>query len=160
MLKPLLTLASVIVVLIVAMLLSRPRRVVADEAQGHDEHEHPELAKEMAWLQRWTMKLGYSIAAKNDRLADLYMHELEETVEAIVEEIPEYEGLKIALATGVILKPELEPLAEKIDRADWPGATEHYARLIDACNRCHAATQHEFIVITVPEGEPPFNQRF
>lgn len=153
---------------VAALALTLARRsqpaIAADEHDGHAEHgeshEHPELAKAMAWQQRWTMKLGYAIAAKNQPLADLYMHELEESTHEIIEAIPEYEGLKIAQLTRIILEPELEPLAQTIDTQDWAGATQHYAKVIDACNRCHSAVQHAFIEITVPQGQAPWNQQF
>ncbi len=161
MLKPLLTLACVLLVFALALSLQLPGRVEADEADHHGEAaDEPELAVMMAWMQRWSMKLGYAIDAKNIRLADFYMHEMEEQTEKIIDEVPVYEDLQIALQTRTLFAPALEPLEQAISQGNWDAATQRYAQLIDACNRCHTATKHDYIVITVPRGRPPYNQAF
>ncbi len=125
----------------------------------HHEEEHVELAKIMGEMQRHSMKLGYAIQGENQKLADFYLHEIEETLDEI-KAVKEHDGLPIGATAGTIMDPAIEPLEAAVDAGDWPASRAAYRGLIEACNNCHTATEHEYIVIIPAEGTPPFNQKF
>lgn len=121
--------------------------------------EEVELAILMGRMQRHAEKLGYSIAGKNAPLAGFYLEEIREMYEEL-SEIEMDDGMPIAHPAGVILKPALPPLQASLDAANWEEARGYYEMLINACNRCHTATVHQFIHVLPVEGEPPYSQRF
>lgn len=118
-----------------------------------------ELAPLMGQMQRHAAKLGHSVDARNAPLTSFYLEEIEEALSEL-RNVVEHDGLPIGEPAGIILAPLLEPLAEIVAAGDWDRADAGYTALIDGCNRCHAATEHEFIVILEPTGEPDFNQAF
>ena len=127
-----------------------------EEGQGQEEVE---LAVLMGQLQHHSSKLGYAIQGRHAELADFYLHETEDSLEAI-RDVETYEGMPIAHPVGVIMDPLLPPLEKAVDSADWGAARESYEALVAGCNRCHTATEHGFLVILPAEGEPPFDQLF
>ena len=120
----------------------------------------PGLAIQMKDMAYWTHKLGLSIEAENDRLADFYHHELEEATEYLVETKAEYKGLPIAQLIDAMMAPVVEELEEALDNGDWPGVRRSYNMLIQSCNSCHAATGYGQIIITSGFGNNPFNMNF
>ena len=122
-------------------------------------HAGPDLAATMGEMQRQSMKLGYAIQGRNQPLAAFYLHEVEEVLNSL-EQIEHHEEMPIAQPARTILRPLLPPLSESIGNSDWDAASTGYASLVHGCNRCHTATEHEFVVVTVPTGPPPFNQSF
>ena len=142
----------------VAIGCDSPADRASSSASQHGEEE-VEIATLMGEMQRHSTKLGYSIAAKNQPLAGFYLEEIEEMLEE-VSAIEEHDGVVIGQAAQTIFQPVLDPLIAQVAGASWEESSISYAALIDACNRCHAATEHEFIVILEPVGEPPYNQAF
>lgn len=130
-----------------------------EEVEHGEEAAEVELARPMTELHRFTTKLGYSIAAENGPLAGFYLDEVDEVL-AEVGEIESYEGMPIARTAAVIVDPLRADLRRELEAERWPEAEEAYRALVVGCNRCHAATGHEFLVILPAEGEPPFAQRF
>lgn len=125
------------------------------------ESEEPELAAYMTTLQRFSQKLGYSVSAKNYPLSKFYLHELEETFEEIKDEVPEHDGFEISSTVRKIMDPLLEDFEKSLEDKDWRLASSGYKDLIEGCNRCHRATEHEFLKITPASGKNnPFNQDF
>ena len=119
-----------------------------------------ELASLMGEMQRHSAKLGYAIGGRNRPLASFYLVEVNEVLDELLE-VEEDDGMPIAHPAGVILTPALAALAASLEEStEWPPAWEAYEAVIGACNRCHNATEHEFIEILPATGVPPFNQRF
>ena len=127
----------------------------------------PELAFLMGTLQTLTHKLALSADAGNAPLAAFYLHESMEQLRTIQREAPEYENLPIAvlverlalsaysgLKTATAAQPPAEPLASR------EVLLAGIDRVVQACNECHAATQHGFIRITRGTEINPFNQSF
>ena len=135
-----------------------PEPVVERPAGGPEEPD-VELAVLMGELQRHSTKLGYAIQGRHPELAQFYLEETKEVLES-VRAVERWEGLPISEPLGVIVDPLLPPLEGALVAGSWSEAYVSYEALIDGCNRCHAATEHEFLVIVPPEGPPPYNQRF
>lgn len=131
-----------------------------DGTTASELHHNPGLALQMHYLQIWSHKMALSIDAQNLQLADFYHHEVEETVESIVQTVPEYDGYPIGELVDRIMTPTLESLEQALDAQDWPLIRSRYEQVIVSCNQCHAATDHGYIVITPGFGQNPFNQTF
>lgn len=134
-----------------------PDRTAAD----HDEAaEHGELAPHMASLQRFAEKLHLAGEAGNWALAGFYEHEIEETAEAVIEGGFEEDGQEIGPLVEQWLLPAVERVGEAIEAADGAAFGTAYGDLVTACNACHAVTDHGFIQIVVPDGNPYPSQDF
>jgi hypothetical protein len=129
-------------------------------AESTGEGEEVELASRMGDLQRWAHKATLALDARNPTLADFYLHELEETVEGIREEVPTYEGHPVADLTDQILKPRLEALEASLDERAWATVDRRVKELSRACNRCHAQTDHEFVRVDLEDAPNPYAQNF
>ncbi|NBC87664.1 MAG: hypothetical protein GVY25_15880 [Bacteroidetes bacterium] len=140
----------------------------AHEEDGHDEtaeeeehgEEHAELAVYMSRMQRWTHKTALAVEAENGELSEFYLHELEETIETTQMEAPVYEGYEVGKLTESMLVPVVERLDSYVDENDWSGAKGQLANVANACNQCHAATDHGFIRIQVDDLDRPYAQEF
>lgn len=143
---------------------SRPVSETAPAAAPQEAEAHSpgdaELAVYMSDLQRWSHKAVLSVEARNAPLADFYLHELEETVEAVQQDVPTYEGYAIAELTETMLLPSLDSLDVALDAGDWPQATEQLRAVATACNQCHVATDHGFVHIKLHDLPNPFAQSF
>lgn len=112
------------------------------------EPNEPELAVQMEYIQRYTHKLGLSIDGENRELAEFYLHELNERVKTVIDEVPYYEGYQIAEFTKALLVPRLEPLDQQVEKENWAEAYKQFEEMIKTCNSCHKATNHGFIEVT------------
>jgi hypothetical protein len=121
--------------------------------------EGPGLAALMHILQTHAHKLQLSVAARNGELAYFYLHELEETAEAIASEIDEYDGYPIGALTREMLLPPVEALEEAVKARDWEASDARFAKLLKSCNACHLVAGHGFIRIVPAQGNP-FAQDF
>jgi hypothetical protein len=119
----------------------------------------PELATYMSEVQHRTHKLDLALQARNRQLALFYLHELRETFETIEQLFPEHDGQAVTALTRAVAEARLPALEERIRSASWEGTTSEFALLLEACNSCHAATQHGFIEIRSTASNP-FNQSF
>jgi len=132
----------------------------AQPAPAQSEEPEPELASYMATLQQYTHKLALSAAARNERAAGFYLHELEEMNETIVDDVPSYEGHAIGPLTETMLVPQVEAVEAALDAADWARVDAQLEQLVQSCNQCHQATEHGFIRIAVRTEVNPFAQSF
>ncbi len=144
----------------IAALVPLSSAVLAQEPEADSHGEDAELATPMSQLQTFAHKLALSIEAQNGDLAGFYLHELEETSESIIDEIPEYEGLVIGPLVSSLLMPQIERLEAAIGPGDWEAAADVFGDVVNACNACHQATEHGFIVIDYRPGVNPFMQSF
>jgi hypothetical protein len=117
------------------------------------------LAVMMERMQTYTHKLQLSLAANNARLADHYLHELEEAAEYVVDNLPLYRDYPVGDLTREMLLPSIEALEDAVDEADWANSGTRFAQLLDSCNACHAVTGKSYIRIA-PAAANPFAQDF
>ena len=113
----------------------------------------------MGNFQYFIHKAGLSIRAGNAELADFYMHEIEENIEA-VSEIDEYDGFPVGDLTPAMLTPSAEAVGSNLDSGNLDGALKAYSQLINACNACHLATDHGYIKIVDHSTQNPYMQDF
>jgi hypothetical protein len=136
---------------------------VTSQAQPQDDaHESAEieLGVVMGHIQRYTDKLYFAGLHQNWPLANFYLHELEETTESIIGANVVDDGINVSDLMKTMLEPKIEALEAKVKAKDAAGFKADYQLLVNTCNACHAASQHPFIQIIVPE-EPTYkNQQF
>jgi hypothetical protein len=111
----------------------------------------------MGALQKYTHKLQLSLDHGNRELAGFYIHEIEETLEEIGE-IDEYDGHPVGRLSSSMMIPRIEAIDAALENAADTGvlsaAGREFDRLVDACNACHTATGHGFIVIRRNSANP------
>lgn len=134
--------------------------VEADEETAPSSAEEAELAVHMADLQRWSHKTALALQARNPALADFYLHELEETLETIQEEAPTYEGHPVAELTDQLLVPRVEEVERALDERSWSLVDKRVNQMAEACNQCHAQTDHGFVRIDLEDVRNPYAQDF
>lgn len=140
------------------LLIPKPSAEVKKTDQM-DQKEEEEISPYMGELQRFSQKLGYAVNAGNLRLSEFYREEIGEVL-AELKEVEEHDGFPIGDTVKVIMDPIMKDFHSAIERRDTKAVQAQYLTLIEGCNRCHAATEHEFIEITPAAGTPPFNQKF
>jgi hypothetical protein len=86
--------------------------------------EEAELAVHTGTLQHWTHKTTLALDTRNPALADFYLHELGEIIEAIQEEVLTYEGHPVTELTDRLLVPRMEALDEALCERAWPTVDE------------------------------------
>lgn len=118
-----------------------------------------ELSPYMALMQHHIHKLGLAIQAKNTALAGFYLEEVEETSGLIQKKFPTYDKIAVGPLMNAMLVPSIAPLSKSITASNWALSNAGYTKLVDSCNGCHAAANHNFIKITAPT-QNPFNQSF
>jgi hypothetical protein len=119
----------------------------------------PGLAILMQQMQTYTHKLQLSLEARNPRLVDFYLHELEENAEYVAENIERYREHPVGEMTAQMLLPVIERMEGAVEESDWALADRRFAELLEACNACHLTTGHAAIRI-VPASINPFAQDF
>lgn len=162
----LLMFASVATLLVSGLLLLQVARLRQEAQQvppgpaAAQQAEAFELAVHMARLQHHAEKLHWALAAENGPLADFYLHELEETAEAIAHAKVTEDGVDITASLNTHLMPAIAGLEQYVNARQWPDATDGYRRLVQSCNNCHVASKHDFIRIQVPTRPTWSNQDF
>jgi hypothetical protein len=150
-------------ILILALILAAPVKTIADEeAHGEDEHHSPFEGKALITLmhnmQYYGHKLGLAIDAGNSELRDLYVHEVEEVIEAL-SNIEEYDGIEIPPLVEKTLKPAFDSLEGAIEAGDADTIDAAYDGLLQGCNACHQGAKKPFIVVQ-RNRDNPYPQRF
>ena len=112
----------------------------------------------MTQMQYFTHKLGLAVDTGNRKLQGYYVHEVEEIIEK-VEKVKEYKGIEVGKLIGTVLEPSFEKLEDAVESGDAQATDAAYDGLIDACNRCHTAANHDFLVVE-RRRDNPFIQNF
>lgn len=127
-------------------------------AEGDHDGGEVELIEVMGAAQTRSHKLHLSLRAENQALADFYAHELEEAIHDMMR-VESYDGFSIAHLAESMLLPAFEKLEHAVKAGDLKAASKRFDALIGSCNACHAATDHDAIVIQKTD-QNPFFQRF
>lgn len=136
--------------IIAAALAAMPAQLPADD--------HIELVELMGLLQMYTHKIHLSLEAGNIRLAGFYTHEMEELIDTL-KEIDEYDNRPVGRLVEDRLEPAFEAFGDSLRGKGASSPARAFDALLLACNGCHKATAHEFIVV---EKNPhnPYMQSF
>jgi hypothetical protein len=153
--KPLLTFAAL------ALALLAPARAAEEgHAPGAKETYASGLGEIMSLQQMRHLKLWLAGAAKNWPLADYELDELKEGFDDVIKFFPVKDDMPIGQLAGSTAVPVLPDLKRAVDARDGTKFAAAFDKLTAACNACHQATKHEFIVIQRPTSSPYSNQSF
>jgi hypothetical protein len=128
--------------------------------ESKEEDGYVELSLYMRRLQYYTDKLYYAGQAKNKELSVFYLEEMEQVMIEIAKLNLLEEGKNVSqlmVANGMNAHEVVEKDFRQNGFANFDST---FTSLIGTCNSCHKQCDHGFIEVTVPKGEPRFNQNF
>jgi hypothetical protein len=120
----------------------------------------PSLADLMLLAQFRHAKLWFAGNAANWELANFAVHEMEEGFEDMARLHPSYKDVPVGKMIEDTIKTPIEEVETAIKARNRTGFGKAFDQLTDACNGCHQASNHAFIVIRRPAGSPFPNQSF
>jgi hypothetical protein len=105
-------------------------------------------------------KLGLAGQAENWALAGYYFKELKTGFGVVSRAIPRWKGLPVPDLVEASVEPTFAVLDFAIKAGEPRQFAESYGKLTQACNNCHATTDHPFVVIKAPDASTWSNQDF
>jgi hypothetical protein len=120
----------------------------------------PSLADLMLLVQFRHAKLWFAGNAANWELANFAVHEMEEGFEDMAKLHPTYKDIPVGRMIEDTIKAPIEAVETAIKARDRAAFADAFDRLTAACNACHQASNHAFIVIQRPAASPFPNQTF
>jgi hypothetical protein len=105
-------------------------------------------------------KLGLAGQAENWALAGYYFKELKTGFAVVSRAIPRWKGLPVPDLIEASVEPTFAVLDFAIKAGEPRQFAESYGKLTQACNNCHATTDHPFVVIKAPDASTWSNQDF
>ena len=106
------------------------------------------------------IKLWFSGSVSNWELAGFTIHEIEESLETAARLHPTYKDSPVGRMIEDTVKTPIEDIEKAIKAQNCAAFVSAYDKLTGACNACHQATNHAFIVIQRPLTSPFPNQTF
>jgi len=120
----------------------------------------PGLGEVMSLQQARHVKLWLAGEQRNWALAAYELDELREGFADASALHPGFEGVPVAALIAQLTPAPLHALGKAIEAKDPAGFASSFDGLTAACNACHRAARHGFIVITRPSGPAFGNQQF
>jgi hypothetical protein len=102
-------------------------------------------------IQPRHMKLYYAGTAKNWKLAQFELDELRQALARIGRTIPIYRKMGVDTTVASIFAERLQAVDAAIKSGDDIKFSATYKDMTTACNECHVAMEHPFLVIKTPE---------
>ncbi len=118
----------------------------------------PGLGEIMTLTQMRHLKLWFAGDAKNWELADYELDELKEGFDDAIKYFPTKDNMPIGQLVKDTALPAAEGLKSAIDARNGTKFAAAFDKLTAACNACHQATDHGFIVVRRPTANPYANQ--
>jgi hypothetical protein len=158
---------TVVVIALAALvvLAAWPDRAAAQNPFGDPNAEpapfNPQMAALMSMLiQPRHAKLGLAGKADNWPLAGYALRELRQGFAVVGRAVPRWKGLPVPDLLEAAVGQPLTLLDVAIKLRFRSQFDEAYGKLTQACNACHATTDHSFVVIKEPDTSPFPNQDF
>jgi len=105
-------------------------------------------------------KLGLAGRAQNWALAEYALVEIRQSFAGIIKAQPTFRGLPVAELVSAAVSQPMNAVDAAIKAQDPQKFAAAYAQLTAGCNACHAAADHPFVVIKVPDASAFPNQDF
>jgi hypothetical protein len=122
---------------------------------------HPTVADLMnALIQPRHAKLGLAGEAGNWPLAAYALFELNQGFKSVGQSWPTWRRLSLPDMIETLIAGPTKTLDQAIKARDAAQFASAYQQLTQACNSCHSAVGHEFIVIKAPDLSSFTNQNF
>jgi hypothetical protein len=101
-------------------------------------------------IQPRHIKLYYAGTAKNWKLAGFQLDELRAALARIGRTIPNYRKMPVDATVASIFTERMQAVDAAIKSGDDKKFLETYKDMTTACNECHVAMEHPFIVVKPP----------
>ena len=122
---------------------------------------NPQLSALMSMLiQPRHAKLGLAGKAENWPLAGYYFKELKLGFGVVSRAVPRWKGLPVPDLFEASVEPTFAVLDFAIKAGEPHQFAESYGKLTQACNNCHATTDHSFVAIKAPDASAWPNLEF
>jgi hypothetical protein len=151
---------SLLAASVLAIAIVVPAHAAEEHAAAGKETYASGLGEIMSLQQMRHLKLWFAGAAKNWALADYELDELKEGFDDLIKFFPVKDDMPIGQMAGSTAVPTLPDLKSAIDAHDAKKFAAAFDKLTAACNACHQASNHAFIVIQRPASSPYSNQSF
>jgi len=141
-------------------------------SQGAPMHDHraptragaaargPGLGEIMSLQQMRHSKLWFAGSAGNWPLASYELDELKEGFDDVRKLFPTHDGVRLTPLLDVVEKTAMPDLVKAVAAQDAARFADAFDALTAACNGCHQAAKHGFIMIQRPTSLPYTNQSF
>ena len=96
-------------------------------------------------------KLWLAAQQKNWQLAGFQLNEMGSALRRVGQTIPKYRNISVDATVSSIFQPKIQAVAGAIGAQNIQQFNTAYAELTNACNLCHEALEHPFLVIKVPD---------
>ena len=96
-------------------------------------------------------KLWLAAQNKNWQLAGFQLNEMGAALRRVGQTIPKYRNISVDATVSSIFQPKIQAVASAIGAQNPAQFNTAYAQLTEACNLCHEAMEHAFLVIKVPD---------
>jgi hypothetical protein len=157
--KPVLAIAVLTIALLASARAAEEGHVPHPPADAKETYASG-LGEIMSLQQMRHLKLWFAGAAKNWALADYELDELKEGFDDLIKFFPVKDDIPIGQMAGSTAMPTLPDLKSAIEARDGAKFAAAFDKLTAACNSCHQASNHGFIVIQRPASSPYPNQSF
>jgi hypothetical protein len=118
----------------------------------------PGLGEYMTGLQLHMAKMWFAAQASNWDLANYELHELSETIVAVVGLNVTRNNVDISDEIQSVLGSQIINMQKSIEEHNLAEFTGSYNKSLNACNNCHSSAGYRFIHITTPSAPPVTNQ--
>ena len=122
---------------------------------------NPQMSALMSMLiQPRHAKLGLAAKEENWPLAGYMLKELKQGFTVISRAVPRWKGLPVPDLFDAAVSQPIALLDFAIKAGEPRQFAESYGKLTQACNNCHATTDHAYVVIKAPDASSWPNQDF
>lgn len=133
----------------------------ATHAEGTRKEAYtPGMGDIMGATQMRHAKLWFAGSARNWELAQYELGELREGLDDAIAYHPVFKGAPVSGILDQYMSAPLANLAKAVQAKDITKFRSSFDSLTAACNSCHAAAEHGYIVIKRPNTPPFGNQEF
>lgn len=130
--------------------LAAMEKITTAQPSAVEEVEEIEVAEVMGRLQRFHEKWWAAGSAGNATLAAFYLHEMEESMEEIIDADVVEDGVSLAPLMRSFGVANIEKLEKILEKDGVKAMHAQGAVLVEACNACHGSAGYPFLRIRVP----------
>lgn len=120
----------------------------------------PGMGEIMSATQMRHSKLWFAGETGNWELAQYELDEIKEGLDDAMKYYPMFKGAPVSVLLDKYTSKPLADLAQSVGEKDSAKFANAFDRLTAACNGCHQAAEHGYIVIKRPTAVPSSNQEF
>lgn len=120
----------------------------------------PDVGEVMLGVQVHLAKLFFAADAKNWKLAEFEIHEIEENLETASALRPTENGVNLINVVDAFKQTQLAAMRQAVAHQNPDQFAKAYQESMATCNGCHQTTGRPFLVITRPTAPPVWNQQW